>query len=672
MATDIIARGMASKSNIDVETHTNNNDIHVTASDKSNWNNKLDKNQGSENSGKVLGTNANGEVIPLNGYGFEYDEETKMLKYGTDPTTNLNQGIGLDDTLSKRGYAADAGAVGELKSDLGKLKNGEFKKEKYVEKVTDIRNDYYIGQDGTIGHLDGYGILTFAMFEGETYEVTCENNNVLRTAYNAESLDYRRQPLEEVVSHTNLSKYRFTATNIPKNSGGVGFCYVFYKTDSTPDATCKVSRIDIDDINIIESINTINDLQNQIATTNTEIDDINKSLSCESLIDETDNLLTDSIFNNSQSGLTKNGIEFNFNNAMIFTNIANIFNEFILTKGEYSLLIGSENKLSNNLHFALQNHDASTNINVKLNSGTNSSIKHFYLENDVTFSNCGFYGYTTSYKLTGKIRLALVKGNADGFSYKINDEIELLKSEIGELKNGEVKSKTLIWEDDFDGESLDESKWNYELGHVRNNELQFYTKENVIVEDGCAVITAKKESKYGYDWTSSSITTMAKKNFQYGKIEAKMKLPNIIGSFPAFWMLGNTLQMKYFDDGTPKQLLRGEYPECGEVDIMEQFGTSAVTGGEWKSDGSRNGTYTKNINTGEFHVYGIEWDESTIKYLVDDEIIGITDITEELMSTYSDHPFYIILNLAVGASGGTPSESTNEMKMYIDWVRVWA
>lgn len=82
---------------------------------------KLDKNQGSENSGKVLGTNANGEVIPLNGYGFEYDEKTKMLKYGTDPTSNLNQGIGLDDTLSKKGYAADAGAVGELKEDLAQL-----------------------------------------------------------------------------------------------------------------------------------------------------------------------------------------------------------------------------------------------------------------------------------------------------------------------------------------------------------------------------------------------------------------------------------------------------------------------------------------------------------------------------------------------------------------------
>lgn len=127
----------------DVETHTNNNDIHVTASDKSNWDSKLDKNQGSENSGKVLGTNANGEVIPLNGYGFEYDEETKMLKYGTDPTSNLNQGIGLDDTLSKRGYAADAGAVGELKEDLN-LKDVSVKR-------SNLSTGYYIKRNSTTG-----------------------------------------------------------------------------------------------------------------------------------------------------------------------------------------------------------------------------------------------------------------------------------------------------------------------------------------------------------------------------------------------------------------------------------------------------------------------------------------------------------------------------------------
>lgn len=112
--------------------------------------NKLDKNQGIENSGKVLGTNANGEVVPLNGYGFEYDEETKMLKYGTDPTTNLNQGIGLDDTLSKRGYAADAGAVGELKEDLVK---------KIDKPTTEDNNKFPRAKDGSVEWVE-HGLPT--------------------------------------------------------------------------------------------------------------------------------------------------------------------------------------------------------------------------------------------------------------------------------------------------------------------------------------------------------------------------------------------------------------------------------------------------------------------------------------------------------------------------------
>ena len=137
----------------DVETHTNNNDIHVTASDKSNWNSKLDKNQGTENSGKVLGTNANGEVIPLNGYGFEYDEETKMLKYGTDPTTNLNQGIGLDDTLSKRGYAADAGAVSELKEDLNDVENKMSELFEMEDEISQFTSGGYIATNKTLSQI---------------------------------------------------------------------------------------------------------------------------------------------------------------------------------------------------------------------------------------------------------------------------------------------------------------------------------------------------------------------------------------------------------------------------------------------------------------------------------------------------------------------------------------
>ena len=183
----------------DVKTHTNDNDIHVTASDKSNWNSKLDKNQGSENSGKVLGTNANGEVIPLNGYGFEYDEETKMLKYGTDPTSNLNQGIGLDDTLSKRGYAADAGAVGELKEDLTQLNNAVINGENididvnwesgsYVCKTGEMptktnsmttrqRSGFTLKEDTNISVTDGYRLFVCLL----NSDGTCVNTGAFIT-----------------------------------------------------------------------------------------------------------------------------------------------------------------------------------------------------------------------------------------------------------------------------------------------------------------------------------------------------------------------------------------------------------------------------------------------------------------------------------------------------------
>ena len=107
----------------ELNAHTSNNDVHVTTADRSKWNSKLDSNQGTSNAGKLLGTNSNGDVVAIQGYGFEYNEETKMLEYGTDPTTNLNQGIGLDDTLSKKGYAAEASAVGELKSDFVNYEN---------------------------------------------------------------------------------------------------------------------------------------------------------------------------------------------------------------------------------------------------------------------------------------------------------------------------------------------------------------------------------------------------------------------------------------------------------------------------------------------------------------------------------------------------------------------
>ena len=260
---------------------------------------------------------------------------------------------------------------------------------------------------------------------------------------------------------------------------------------------------------------------------------------------------------------------------------------------------------------------------------------------------------------------------------KIDLEIYDAKNRISAIEETQKFSKCLVWEDDFDLEYLDETKWGFELGNNRpnNNELQFYTRNNISFEDSCLVITAKREEYKGFHWTSSSITTMCKKNVRFGRIEAKMKLANVRGSFPAFWMIGQPLVIKYTEDSdgnVTKTHVRGDYPACGELDIIEQFGTGDVASGEWGTDGSKHHHFTHSVDTTEFHLYAIEWNDEEIKYFVDDVLIGTSSIADDRLKAYRENAFYIIVNLAVGGSAGTPDESTNIIKMYVDWVRVYS
>lgn len=168
--------------------------------------NKLDKNQGTENSGKVLGTNANGEVIPLNGYGFEYDEETKMLKYGTDPTSNLNQGIGLDDTLSKRGYAADAGAVGELKEDLTD-----------VDEVLNVKHLRIVSVATTGSYKRAIAFSGLSLLGGHSYTFTVKPVSITTNEYYLYFVD--ASGVETTISKAVEGKllYNFTPTEDMNN-----------------------------------------------------------------------------------------------------------------------------------------------------------------------------------------------------------------------------------------------------------------------------------------------------------------------------------------------------------------------------------------------------------------------------------------------------------------------
>lgn len=266
-----------------------------------------------------------------------------------------------------------------------------------------------------------------------------------------------------------------------------------------------------------------------------------------------------------------------------------------------------------------------------------------------------------------------INGNQIQKSYRINGS-EL--SSVYDVYGNIIADRQIVFEDDFN--FFDSSKWVKELGNVRNYsfELQCYREENVTIEDSCLVLTARRESYGGKEWTSGSISGQTIQSFKYGRFEAKISFPNLAGAFGAFWMLGSNFWKEFVDGGWP--INHGViWPQCGEIDINETIPGNATTAQAnlWKyAGGSFGNGRSQTVNLYEWHIYACEWTSEYIAIFLD----GV----EFKRWTFSDYdanevqayhlPFYMILNLAVGAASGTPSESTSEMKMYVDWVRVYA
>ena len=427
--------------------------------------------------------------------------------------------------------------------------------------------------------------------------------------------------------------------------------------------------------NVSRNKNDIADYNNKL---DTNLNNINKSLSCEDLISESDNLLTDSIFNNAVDGLTKNGIEFNFKNAFVDTYLTNIFNEFTLEKGEYSLLIASENKLSNALYFTIQDENLTTSINIYLSGDTNLNAVHFTLKHSVTFVRCGFFGYVTSYHLTGKIRLALVKGNADKFSYKINEEINLINTNVNLLKNKIDSVNDCLFYDDFTTEKLDETKWvirvNGENYDTINNELQIYTKDNVYLENGNLVLHAHRVTPGdNTQWTSGKIDTEGLFAFgPYTRVECRAKFDNAIGGWPAIWSFGS----RYHEFGVVSQ-----WPNGGEIDIIEQVNKENTCHSSVHYPNGSGGIHsvTNNVacKTTDWHTYWCENDGNRITIGFDDTTVLSEPITTFTVNGYN--PFIgehcsqkVVLNLAVGGNfPGNPTDDTpDDFYAYFDYVKV--
>lgn len=238
---------------------------------------------------------------------------------------------------------------------------------------------------------------------------------------------------------------------------------------------------------------------------------------------------------------------------------------------------------------------------------------------------------------------------------------------------------SLVWSDEFNGTALDESVWGYNLGGGGwgNNELQYYTQrpENVRVKDGCLEIEARKETYENREYTSARIYSKGKKSFLYGKMEARIKFPGGVGTWPAFWMMGES----------------GGWPKCGEIDIMEHVGyldnraSFALHTQEKNGSNGRNWHATHFFDdplSNDFHTYGVEWcqeekdGKDCIHFLVDGEIYAT--VWETKIGDHDSWPFYkphyFILNLAIGGNmGGKVDDSIfNQQRiMYVDWVRVY-
>ena len=248
-------------------------------------------------------------------------------------------------------------------------------------------------------------------------------------------------------------------------------------------------------------------------------------------------------------------------------------------------------------------------------------------------------------------------------------------------------SGTLVWSDEFTGPGLDTTKWAFDLGNGPgspiplygwgNGEFEYYTSssDNVAIEDGSLVLTARRQDWGGQPFTSARLVTRGKFSFNQGSFQARIKMPQGDRMWPAFWLLGD----------------RGEaWPQCGEIDIAEMFCGSAGRGDNvefttahwWDETLGQHlldsGVFTSPVDLSlDYHVYQLDWDATTLKGSIDGTPYWSKDITASTLAELRTFNYYLILNLAVGSpnfgmTSAAQADGPLPQKMYVDYVRVYA
>ncbi|MEY4904071.1 MAG: hypothetical protein RLZZ292_1886 [Bacteroidota bacterium] len=257
-----------------------------------------------------------------------------------------------------------------------------------------------------------------------------------------------------------------------------------------------------------------------------------------------------------------------------------------------------------------------------------------------------------------------------------NDDKFVLSSNDGYTTPDNYSGYKLAWADEFNGTKIDLNNWGYDIGGSGwgNKESQYYTNDakNSYLKNGKLVIEAIKEKVGGNEYSSARMITKGKKEFMFGRIDIRAKLPFGQGIWPALWMLGANISQV-------------NWPACGEIDIMELLGHDMKTSygtihwgntGDTKSKNTQ-GVYkltTAKTFADEFHVFSLDWEKDKLNILVDDNVIFSTTAAKLGANPYPyNNPNFFILNVAVGGEWpGYPNASTTfPQRMEVDYVRVF-
>lgn len=251
----------------------------------------------------------------------------------------------------------------------------------------------------------------------------------------------------------------------------------------------------------------------------------------------------------------------------------------------------------------------------------------------------------------------------------------------------DIKSFNLVWSDEFNTEGLpDSTKWRYESGFVRNEENQWYQKENAVCSNGNLIITGKKERRNNpnfiagstdwktnrafIDYTSASIVMKKEHSFKYGKMEVRAKIVAQTGLWPAIWTLGTS----------------GEWPSNGEVDVMEYYDNKILANFAYANvkryqaiwDGASKPMSAFDPNwANSYHIWTLDWTENKMEILLDGISMNTIDMKTSINKSDGKNPFqqahYLLLNLALGGkNGGSLTNTTFPSQYLVDYVRIYA